>query len=32
MLHDLQIDEENCMQIVNDILGKAKGNRRCGVL
>ncbi len=32
MLHDLQIDEENCMQIVNDILGKAEGNRRCGVL
>ena len=32
MLHDLQIDEENCMQIVNDILGKAEENRRCGVL
>lgn len=32
MLHDLQIDEENCMQIVNDILGKAEENCRCGVL
>lgn len=32
MLHDLQVDEENSMQIVNDILGKAEGNHRCGVL
>lgn len=24
MLHDLQVDEENSMQIVNDILGKPK--------
>lgn len=32
MLNDLQVDEENSMQIVNDILGKAEGNRRCGVL
>ena len=32
MLHDLQGDEKNSMQIFNDILGKAEGNRRCGVL
>lgn len=32
MLHDLQVDEENSMQIVNDISGKAEENRRCGVL
>ena len=32
MLHDLQVDEENSMQIVNDILGKAEEKRRCGVL
>lgn len=32
MLHDLQVDEENSMQIVNDILGKAEENRRCRVL
>lgn len=32
MLHDLQVDEENCMQIVNDILGKAEENCRCGML
>ena len=32
MLHDLQVDEENCMQIVNDILEKAEENCRCGVL
>lgn len=32
MLHDLQVDKENSMQIVNDILGKAEENRRYGVL
>ena len=32
MLHDLQVDEENSMQIVNDILGKAEENSRCRVL
>lgn len=32
MLHDLQVDEGNSMQIVNDILGKAEENRRCRVL
>lgn len=32
MLHDLQIDGENSMQIVNDILEKAEENCRCGVL
>ena len=32
MLHDLQVDEENSMQIVNDILGKSEKNRRCRVL
>ena len=32
MLHELQLDEENSIQIVNDSLGKAVENRRCGVL
>ena len=32
MLHDLQVDEEDSMQIVNDILGKAVENCRCRVL
>ena len=32
MLHDLQVDEENSMQIVNDISGKAEENLRCRVL